>query len=140
MKRFVTLASLLCLFALSTQADDLVKLEGKWSVKKSNSEGQSYTQVLEIKKDKFKFTLVGADAQIRLYADGTIKLEKLGPFNVVKFTNIKAGASESDTQPIDDDRTSIYMLGDEGWTVASNFDRDRDNQKPSADTYTKAAK
>ena len=66
--------------------------------------------------------------------------EKSGPFNVVKFTDIKAGSSESDVSAIDDDHVSIYVLGDNTWTVAANFDKERDDQKPSLDLYTKAAK
>jgi hypothetical protein len=143
MKKLIHLTAALTLLTLSTltvRPDDLSQLEGKWSVKKTNNDGQAFTQVIEIKKDKFKFSIVGADNQVRLYAEGDIKLEKLGPFSSVKFANIKAGASAADLQPIDDDRQSIYQLGESGWTVASNFDKDRDNQKPSIDTYVKAGK
>ena len=67
-------------------------------------------------------------------------MEKSGPFNVAKFTDIKAGSSESDISEIDDDHISIYVLGENTWTVAANFDKERDDQKPSLDVYTKAAK
>ena len=59
---------------------------------------------------------------------------------VVKFADIKAGGSESDISAIDDDHVSIYVLSDDTWTVAANFDKDRDDQKPSLDAYVKAAK
>ena len=140
MKRLITLAAVTTLLAVTALADDLAKLEGKWSVKKTNGEGQAFTQVLEIKKDTFKFKILRGDNEIAIYAEGKLKLEKSGPFNVVKFTDIKAGASESDIQAIDDDRVSIYVLGDNTWTVAANFDKDRDGQKPSLDSYTKAVK
>jgi len=140
MRRLITLAAITTLFALTAPADDLAKLEGKWSVKKTNGEGQAFTQVLEIKKDTFKFKILRGDNEVAIYAEGKLKLEKSGPFNVVKFTDIKAGASESDLQAIDDDRVSIYVLGDNTWTVAANFDKDRDGQKPSLDAYTKAVK
>jgi hypothetical protein len=139
MKRLTTLAAITTLFALTALADDLAKLEGKWSVKKTNGEGQAFTQVLEIKKDTFKFKIIRGD-EVAIYAEGKLKLEKSGPFNVVKFTDIKAGASESDIQAIDDDHVSIYVLGDNTWTVAANFDKERDGQKPSLDAYTKAVK
>jgi len=139
MKRLITLAALTTLFALTALADDLAKLEGKWSVKKTR-DGQTYTQTLEIKKDTFKFKIIRGTDEVAIYAEGKLKLEKAGPFNVVKFTDIKAGASESDTSAIDDDHVSIYVLGDNTWTVAANFDKDRDDQKPSLDAYTKAAK
>ena len=140
MKRLVTLAAVTTLLAVTALADDLAKLEGKWSVKKTNDEGQAFTQVLEIKKDTFKFKIIRGDNEVAIYAEGKLKLEKSGPFNVVKFTDIKAGASESDIQAIDDDRVSIYVLGDNTWTVAANFDKERDGHKPSLDAYTKAEK
>ncbi len=139
MKRLMTVAAITTLFALTTLADDLARLEGKWSVKKTRDD-QTYTQTLEIKKDTFKFKIMlGAD-QVAIYGEGKIKLEKSGPFNVVKFTDIKGGTSESDVSPIDDDHVSIYVLGENTWSVAANFDKDRDGQKPSLDAYVKAAK
>ena len=139
MKRLLTLATITTLFALTALADDLAKLEGKWSVKKTR-DGSSYTQTIEIKKDTFKFKIIRGADDVAIYAEGKLKLEKSGPFNVVKFTDIKAGASESDISAIDDDHISIYVLGDSTWTVAANFDKDRDGQKPSLDAYAKAAK
>lgn len=139
MKRLIALAAITILFALTALADDLAKLEGKWTVKKSR-DGQSYTQTIEIKKDTFKFRIMGGGDELVIYAEGKFKVEKSGPFNVAKFTNIKAGSSESDTSEIDDDHISIYVLNENTWTVAANFDKDRDDQKPSLDVYTKAEK
>ena len=134
----MTVTAITTLFALTTLADDLAKLEGKWSVNKTR-DGESYTQTVEVKKDTFKYK-ISRGTDVAIYAEGKLKLEKSGPFNVVKFVDIKAGASESDTSPIDDDHVSIYALGDNTWTVAANFDKDRDSQKPSLDAYVKAAK
>ena len=139
MKRLITLAAITALFTLTALADDLAKLEGKWSVKKSR-DGQDYTQTIEIKKDTFKFRILRGGDEVVIHAEGKFKVEKSGPFNVAKFTDIKAGSSESDLSPIEDDHTSIYVLGENTWTVAANFDKDRDDQKPSLDVYTKAAK
>ena len=139
MKRLLALAACTAIFALTALADDLAKLEGKWSVKKTR-DGSSYTQTVEIKKDTFKFRLTRGNDDLVIYAEGKLKLEKSGPFNVVKFMDIKGGTSESDISPIDDDHVSIYVLGENTWTVAANFDKDRDDQKPSLDLYTKAAK
>jgi hypothetical protein len=140
MKRLLTVAAITTLFTHTALADDLAKLEGKWSVKKSNADGQNYTQILEIKKDTFVFKMIRSNDELAIYAEGHLKLEKAGPFNVVKFTDIKAGASESDTQEINDDRVSIYVLNEDTWTLAANFDKERDNQKPSLDLYAKVAK
>ncbi len=127
-------------FTAPARADDLAQLAGKWSFQKTNSEGQAYTQSIEITKDKFVFKLLRSNAETAIYAEGKVKLEKSGPFNVVKFTDIQGGTSKDELQPIDDDRVSIYVLDDDKWTLAANFDKDRDDQKPSLDVYVKAAK
>jgi uncharacterized protein (TIGR03067 family) len=116
---------------------DLESLSGKWTVKKTNAEGQQYVQHIEIKKDKFTFRIASSDDETRLYAEGDVKIEKAGPFKVIVFQNIQAGGSKSELSPIDDTYTSIYKLDEDSWTVATNFDRDR-NQKPSLDVYKKA--
>ena len=138
--RSLILASVLALSTLAAFADDLAKIEGKWSVKKKNEDGQAFTQVLEINKDKFKFAMVGGENQTFLYAEGDLKLVKYGPFSAVKFVNIKAGASADQTESIDDDHEAIYWLEGDTWTLATNFDRSRDNQKPTADPYVRAKK
>lgn len=129
----------LLLAASSAVAGDLESLAGKWSVNKTNDQGQAYTQTIEIKKDKLTFWIAGADGQVQLYAKGDIRVEKLGPFNSMKITNLEAGASASELKPVDDERSLIYQLGDDTWTVASNFDKERE-QKPVIDIYKKAAK
>jgi hypothetical protein len=138
MKQLIAMAAILTLFAFTTRADDLAKLEGKWSLNKTNAEGQKISQSIEIKTNTFKFKMSRGD-QSPVYAEGQLKLEKSGPFNVVKFTDIKAGSSPSDLDEINDDHVSIYVLDDDAWTLAANFDKDRDDQKPSLDRYTKAS-
>lgn len=121
---------------LSGRADDLDALAGKWTVKKT-VDGQSVSQVIEVAKGRFKFRMLDSGGDVRLYAEGDLKAEKLGPFSVLKFTNIKAGRSADDSlQSVDDDRTSIYQLSGDTLTLASNLDKDRD-RGPSLDKYTK---
>ena len=120
-------------------ADDLEKLAGKWSVDKTTDDGRKYSQVIEINKNKLKFRMLDESKEVRLYAEGTIKLEKLGPFSVMKVTEIKGGQSETDLQPVDDDRINIYQLGYDTWTMATNFDKERD-QKPGVEVYKKVSK
>lgn len=141
------LAAIFVIYTASA-ADDLAVLAGKWAVKKTNDQGQKYTQTLEIKKDKFVFQIVGADDQPTLRAEGDIKLEKLGPFSSIRFFHIRAGGSNSSLDDVDDEYVSVYVLDTDTWTLASNFDKQRDQQKPAADIYqrvkapasTKAAK
>jgi hypothetical protein len=136
MKRILTglfLAAFLSGYAVA--ADDLSSLSGKWTTKKTNEQGQSYTQTLEIKKDKFVFQIIGADDSVVLYAEGDVKLEKLGPFSSAKFYHIKGGQSASNMQDVDDDYVSVYVLDEDTWTLSSNFDKQRENQKPGVDVY-----
>ena len=142
-KQIVSIVSVLGLavaFSSPAFAEDLSTLAGKWSVQKTNEDGQRFSQEIEIKKDKFTFKVIGADGETRLYAEGDVKVDKAGPFKTVVFSNIKAGQSSSDSSPIDDTYTSIYKMGDDGtWLVVMNFDKDRDEQqKPALDAYHKA--
>lgn len=129
----------LCLTATSNadcaDAAALAKLQGKWSTKKTTDSGREVTQVLEIKGNKLTFQVLGADDQVRLFAQGTAQAEALGPFRVLKISDIRAGRSADETEAVNDDRMSVYVLGEGTLTLASNFDKERENQKPMADTY-----
>jgi hypothetical protein len=116
-------------------ADDLEALSGKWLVKKVNDQGQNITQTLEIKKDKFVFQILTTDDNVVLYAEGDLKLEKFGPFNSARFFGIRGGGSASNMNDVEDVYVSVYTLEGDTWTMATNFDKDRDNQKPSLDIY-----
>jgi hypothetical protein len=120
-------------------AGDLEDLAGKWSAKKTNDVGQAYTQTVEITKDKFTFKILSAEGKVVLYAKGDIKVEKLGPFKSIKFSNIQAGDTADNLDPVNDDRVCIYTVGDGALKLASNFDKDRDNGAV-LDVYSKAEK
>jgi hypothetical protein len=129
----------ICLAALFSQtavfADDSEALAGKWSVKKVNEQGQNITQTIEVKKDKFVFEILTTDDNVVLHAEGDLKLEKLGPFNSARFFHIRGGSSASNLDEVDDVYVSVYSLDGDTWTLATNFDKQRDNQKPSLDVY-----
>jgi len=130
--RYISIA--LISLAGTLLADDAERLSGKWSTKKVNDQGDSYTQTVEIKKDKFIFQILGADDNVVIYAEGDFKAEKLGPFNSARFFHVRGGQSSADLQDVDDEYTSIYVLDGDTWMLTSNFDKDR-NQKPSLDVY-----
>src|SRR5206468_350553 len=69
-----------------------------------------------------------------VYAEGELKLEKLGPFKAARFFHIRGGESASDLEDVDDEYVSIYKLEEDTWIVAANFDKERE-QKPSLDIY-----
>lgn len=137
MKRILTgaLLAVLLTMPLYLVADEASSLTGKWSTKKTNDQGQSYTQTIEIKKDKFVFQILGSDNNVVLYAEGDVKLEKLGPFSSAKFYHIKGGQSADNTNDVDDEYVSVYVLDEDTWTLTSNFDKQRENQKPTVDVY-----
>ena len=127
----------LTLAATTSRADEWDKFNGKWTAKKSNDEGRSWTQVIEINKGKFKFSILSTTGEVRLYAEGDVKLEKHGPFSALKFHNMKAGQSVDTIESVDEERTVIYQLGSDTLTVAADFDKERETP-PSVDKYTKS--
>lgn len=134
---FTAIISLLLVSTAKIAADEISQFEGKWSVKKTNDEGRAFTQTIEIiKSGKFKFS-IAADDSVVFYAEGDVKIEKAGPFNAMKFFNIRAGRSAGEAESVDEERTVVYKLDYDTWTVAANFDRDRD-ERPALDVYKKA--
>jgi uncharacterized protein (TIGR03067 family) len=118
--------------------DDLEALAGKWSVQKTNEDGQRYTQQIEIKANKFTFKVTDRDGDTVMYAEGKVKLDKAGPFSTITFTDIQAGQSAGQLDAIDDTITSIYKLDGDTWLLVMNFDKDHGEQfKPSLDVMRK---
>jgi len=127
-------AVLLLLGTAPVWGEDTPGLDGKWLVKKTNEAGDTFTQTIEIKKDKFVFQIKGSDGQLVIHAEGDVKLEKLGPFSSARYFHIRGGNSPSNLNDVDDEFTTPYVLEGDTWIVASNFDKPRD-QKPTVDTY-----
>jgi hypothetical protein len=123
-------------------ADDtpsLDPLQGKWSVTKTNREGQRYSQVIEIKQDKLTFQIRNEEDQLRMAATGTVKLDKAGPFQVLSLSSIQAGRSMEELEPVDETRAVVYQVRDDKLFAAANFDRERENEKPGIDVYVRVA-
>lgn len=123
--------------AVTTWADDLAALQGKWTVKKTGDRG-AYTQQLEIKEKKFVFKILSADDAVVFVATGEVELKKQGPFNTARFHAIKAGRSDTELEPVEEERNSVYLLDGGQFYLASNFDKAREREKPSVDAYSKA--
>src|SRR4051794_26842069 len=119
-------------------AGDAELLAGKWSVKKITPQWHGASQTMEIKGKKFAFEVLDSDDHLVLHAEGELKLEKLGTFNLARFIHVRAGESASNLEDIDDEFNSIYTIDGDTWTMASNFDKDRD-QKPSLEAYQRVA-
>jgi hypothetical protein len=136
MNRAFSLLLLLSMFAFNAWADDLDALQGKWTVKKTNERG-SFTQQIEFTKSKWFFKITNADGAVSFTASGDVEIKKQGPFKTARFFSIKAGRSETDMEAVDDERNSIFMVDAGVLYLAGNFDKARDNEKPSVDAYSK---
>src|SRR5436190_15303425 len=121
------------------EASDLAALQGRWTVARTNQEGQVYSQVLQFENDQLTFQLLSADSKVRFVSRGTIKTTKAAQLDLLSITGIRAGRSEDEMQPVDDARTLVYTVRDSDLFLASNFDRVRQNEKPATETYVRAA-
>lgn len=126
-------------FSPTLSANDLEQLSGTWTTRKTNEEGQAYKQTIEIKKDKLTFKILGPNDRLILMATADVKVAPLGPFKSLSITNIKAGGSADELEPVSDDRTSLYRLEGDKLTLVTDLDKERD-QKPALDIYTRQAK
>ena len=126
----------ICLSCLSAAGADIDRMQGKWNVKLKNDQGVEYNQEIEIKDSTFIFKVSGLDGTVAIYAKGDVATEKVGNLKVVKFTKIQAGSNATNLEPIYDDRTGVYRLGYNTFTVAMNFDGYRD-EDPTLHVYKK---
>ena len=53
--------------------------------------------------------------------------------------DIQGGRSADQTEAINDDRSTIYVVAEDTLTLASNFDKERDGQKPALECAAVAA-
>jgi hypothetical protein len=141
MKKYLlttVIAGVLAMAATTTSlGQSLSDLQGKWELKKKTARFGDATQTIEIKDQKFTYKVVSKDGETLLFAKGKVKVEKLGPFNVVKLTDIEGGRSETDLQAVDDERTIVYATGENSLSFAMNFDRSREGEETECNTYTK---
>ncbi len=138
MKKMIWLGALsFVLTWAQSWADDIDSLQGKWVVKKTGDRG-SYTQQIEFKKSHWIFKILGSDDKVTFAAEGEIELKKEGIFRTARFYKIKAGRSETDLEAVEEERNGVYLLENGIFYLASNFDRARENEKPSVDAYSKA--
>lgn len=119
----------------AAESTGLASLQGTWEGKRNGEDGSEQKQVIEIQGETLKFSLFKSDGELRLFAKGKTKVEKLGNIQVLRLTDIQAGVSESDLQSIDDDRSTPFLISEDTLSLASNFDKDRENQKPRVDVY-----
>ena len=114
-------------------------LVGKWSADREMN-GQKVRFVLQLRADSFEFELQDASGEPRYHAKGKAAVAKVGSIRTLSLTDIEGGQDKADLQPVDDDRTLVYITGYNTLTVASNFDRERDNDIPAVTVYRKVTR
>jgi len=129
--------SLTAVSAAAADSSGLDALQGAWSLKRTNQEGQVVLQMMEFKQDRMTFKMTVSDSELRFFAKGAVALEKLGPFQSLKITSIQAGRSEDSTEAVDDERTSVFVVDGDSLTLASNFDKTRSGQPPRVESYSR---
>jgi len=127
------LGVVLCSTALAAEID---AVQGKWKADQELN-GQKVVFHLDVKGDKFRFEAKSSDGASLMIAKGKVKVEQNGPFKTLVLHGIEWGQNESDLQPVDDTRSYAYVSGWQSMTLAGNFDRERDNEKPSITIYRK---
>ncbi len=125
------------LAATATHAQSFSDIQGKWEMKKKTTRFGDATQVIEFKDQKFTYKVVSKDGETILFAKGKAKVEKVGPFNVVKLTDIEGGRSETDLQSVDDERSIVYVTAENSLIIAQNFDRNREGEDAECNTFSK---
>lgn len=135
MKNFILILTLV-FSAFTAHANDLDAVQGKWTVKKTGDNGP-FTQTIEFKKNKWTFKVV-ADGNTLFAAEGDAEFKKLGTFSTLRLFNIKAGRTESDLEPVEEERNVVFTVDEGQLHLGSNFDRKREREKPSVDAYSKA--
>lgn len=117
-------------------AQSLSEIQGKWTSKKNTERNGDVVQFLTVKDGTFSYKMQSKTGETLLRAKGTVKVEKLGPFNVLKLSDIEGAYGEDTLQATNDDRAIIYMKGWNTLTLALNFDSVREGEKTESDTYT----
>lgn len=135
MKNLIFILTLLAA-TLIARADDLDAIQGKWTVKKTGDNG-AFTQHLEFKKNKWTFKIV-AEGNTAFVAEGEVEIKKQGPFSTMRLFNIKAGRTESELDPVEEERNLVFVVSDDQLFAANNFDKQREREKPSVDAYSKS--
>ena len=116
----------------------LADVQGQWSLKRNTDRWGEVTQQLEIKDQTFNYRIQSKSGDTLLRARGKVKVERLGTFKTIHFTDIEGGYGDESLQSVNDDRIAIYVTGWNTLTIALNFDQYRDDDEARAETYTKA--
>ena len=106
-----------------------------WSTAGVN--GESCKKVIEVARDKLALSVVGLDGQAHVVCRGEVRLEKLGPFKILKVLDSQAGGSVVSAVRSELPETWIYRIAGVRLVLASNLDASADGQESRIETYIK---
>ena len=73
-------------------------------------------------------------AAAQAFLDAQVKGDFAG--SMKNFDDAMKKASPADKmEEVDDEYASVYVLDGDSWTLSTNFDKQRENQKPGVDVY-----
>jgi hypothetical protein len=124
------LAGLLC-------EPGLDELQGTWLRETSAPDGQPCRKVIEVVRDKFALSVVDSRGQVRFLSKGVVRLQKIGPFKMLKVSDSDPDRTVVSAEQPDLRRTWIYRVGGSTLTVASNFEETAGGEAPTVESYVK---
>lgn len=118
-------------------AGDLpASMHGKWSVKRTNENGEKLVQKLVLGKDSIKFRVMTEGGSTVMYVEGKAQIAKAGKISVIQLSSLQGGQSDSDMQSIDQEFHAPIMASYNTLYVTVGLDGDS-QEEPRLDAYKK---
>jgi len=133
------IAVLFCLLLTATfvLAGDLPEsMHGKWTLKRTNQEGEPVVQKLIFKAGTFEFRMMSEGGSTLIFAQGKAQVQSAGKVQVIMLTKIKAGQSDTEIESIDMEFQAPVRVSGSTMYFASGLDEER-NEAPRVDAYRK---
>lgn len=111
-------------------------MHGKWSVNRTNENGEKLVQKLVLTKDNIKFRVMTEGGSTVMYVEGKAQIAKAGKISVIQLSNLQGGQSDSDLQSIDQEFHAPIMASYNTLYVTVGFDGES-QEDPRLDKYKK---
>jgi hypothetical protein len=114
----------------------LAELQGTWSRETPGVNGQACKKVIEVARGKLAMSMVGQDGAARVVCQGDVRLERLGPFKILKVLGPQSGISVPSAERTDPE-TWIYRIAGQRLVLASHLEASADSHDSTIETYIK---
>jgi len=111
------------------------ELRGKWLCETGGRDGHPHKKIIEITDGQLVWSDINPQGHHRLLAQGAVKLERLGPFNILRVLANEAQPSAPSTQTSSLAPTWIYRFADQAFNIATHFEAAASGLEPSVETY-----